>query len=90
MEEAATRRGGDDPIIAMINSKKNASHAGPLGQLKSIKPDLLRAIFEHREQGMKVDYFLIVMKASTLSSVFNEKSFTAQCSTAKRFMHAHL
>jgi hypothetical protein len=39
---------------------------------------------------MKVDYFLIVMKASTLSSVFNEKSFTAQCSTAKRFMHAHL
>jgi hypothetical protein len=74
----------------MIKSKMKASHAGPLDQLKSIEPDLLRAIVEHREQGMKVDYFLIVMKASTLSSVFNEKSFTAQCSTAKRFMCIHL
>jgi hypothetical protein len=73
----------------MIKSKKKASHAGPLDQLKSIEPDLLRAIFEHREQGMKVDYFLIVMKASTLSSVFNEKSFTAQCSTANCFMCIH-
>ena len=46
--------GGNDPIIAMIKSKKKASHAGPLGQLKSIESDLLRVIFEHREQGMKV------------------------------------
>ena len=51
--------GGDDPIIAMIKSKKKASHAGPLGQLKSIEHDLLRTIFERREQGMKVDYFSI-------------------------------
>ena len=38
--------GGNDPILAMIKSKKKASHAGPLGQLKSIEPDLLHAIFE--------------------------------------------
>ena len=43
----------------MIKSKKKASHAGPLGQLKSIEHDLLRTIFERREQGMKVDYFSI-------------------------------
>jgi hypothetical protein len=81
--------GGGDPIIAMIKSKKKASHAGPLGQLKSIDPDLLRTIFEHREQGMKVDYFLIVVKALALSSAFNAKSFTARCSAVKRFLHAH-
>jgi hypothetical protein len=89
VEEALTRRGGDDPIIAMIKSKKKASHAGPLDQLKLIEPDLLRAIFEHREQGMKVDYILIVMKASTLSSAFNAKSLTARCSAVKRFLCAH-
>jgi len=30
------------------------------------------------------------MKASTLSSAFNAKSFTARCSTVKRFLRAHL
>jgi hypothetical protein len=30
------------------------------------------------------------VKASTLSLVFNAKSFTARCSTVKRFLHAHL
>ena len=77
------RQGGVDPILALIKSKKKASHAGPLGQLKSIESDLLRVIFEHREQGMKVDYFLIVVKASLLSSAFNAKSFTALCSAVK-------
>ena len=28
--------GGGDPILVMIKSKKKASHAGPVGQLKSI------------------------------------------------------
>jgi hypothetical protein len=37
-----------------------------------------------------VNTFLIAVKASSLSPAFNAKSFTAQCSTAKRFMHAHL
>jgi hypothetical protein len=81
---------GDDPILALIKSKKKASHAGPLGQLKSIEPDLLRAIFELQEQGMKVDTFLVVIRASLLSLVFNAKSFTARCSAVKRFIRAHL
>jgi hypothetical protein len=93
VEEAAARAGGGaNPIIAMIKikSKKKAAHKGPLGQLKSIEPDLLRAIFELREQGVMVNTFLIAVKASSLSPAFNAKSFTARCSTAKRFMHAHL
>ncbi len=34
--------GGGNDIVALIKSKKKASHAGPLGQLKSIESDLLR------------------------------------------------
>ena len=82
VEAAATRRGGEDPIIAMIKSKKKASHAGPLGQLKSIEPDLLHAILELYEQEFQVNTFLVVVKASVFSPEFNVNSFTALCSTA--------
>ncbi len=81
--------GGACPIMAMIKSKKKAAHAGPLGQLKSIEQDLLCTIFEYREQGIEVNTFLVVVKASSLSPEFNAKSFTARCSTAKCFMRAH-
>ena len=81
--------GGACPIMAMIKSNKKAAHAGLLGQLKSIEQDLLCTIFEYREQGIEVNTFLVVVKASSLSPEFNGKSFTAWCSTAKRFMHAH-
>ena len=50
MEEAATHWGGDDLILALIKSKKKASHAGPLGQLKSIEPDLLRAMADMKAE----------------------------------------
>jgi len=90
VEEAATRGGGADPIMAMIKSKKKATHNGPLGQLKSIEPDLLRAIFEFQEQGINVNTFLVAVKASSLSPAFNANSFTARCSTAKCCMCTHL
>ena len=38
---------------------------------------------------MKVDTFLVVIRASSLSSAFNAKSFTARCSDVKRFLCAH-
>ena len=81
--------GGDDPIIAMIKSKKKAAHAGPPDQLKPIESDLFHAIFELCEQGVQVKILLVVVKALSLSPAFNAKSFTARCSTAKCFMHAH-
>jgi len=74
--------GGACPIMAMIKSKKKAAHAGPLGQLKSIEQDLLSAIFEYHEQGVEVNSFLGIVKASSLSPEFNAKSFTAWCSTS--------
>ena len=83
------RAGGEVcPIMAMIKSKKKAAHAGPLGQLKSIEQDLLRTIFEYHEQGIEVNTFLVVVQVSSLSSEFKAKSFTARCSSARRFMRA--
>jgi hypothetical protein len=82
--------GGDDPIIPLIKSKKKATHAGLLGQLKSIEANLLHAIFELREPGVMVSTFLISTKASLLSSAFNAKSFMARCSSARHLMHARL
>ena len=82
--------GGACSIMAMIKSKKKAAHAGPIGQLKSVEQNLLRGIFEYRERGVKVNTFLVIVKASLLSPEFNVKSFTARCSTAKRFICAHL
>ena len=81
--------GGACPIMAMIKSKKKAAHAGPLGQLKSIEQDLLSTLFEYPEQGVEVNTFLVVVRASSLSPEFKAKSFTARYSTARRFMRAH-
>jgi hypothetical protein len=81
--------GGACPIMAMIKSMKKAAHAGLLGQLKSIEQDLLRTLFEYREQGVEVNTFLVVVQASSLSPEFKAKNFTARCSTAERFMRAH-
>ena len=78
-----------DPILAMLKSKRKSTHAGPLGQLKPLEQALLRYIFEHREQGMSVHMFDLIVKASSLSSEFNAKHFVARCSAAKRFIRAH-
>ena len=48
--------------------KKKAAHDGPLGQFAPIEDDLLRFIFELREQGMAVSSLMIVIKASILSA----------------------
>jgi hypothetical protein len=78
-----------DPILAMLKSKKKAASAGPLGQLKPLEQALLRYIFEHREQGMTVHTFDLVVKTSSLSPEFNAKHFVARCSAVKQFMRAH-
>jgi hypothetical protein len=72
-----------DPILVMLKSKRKAAHAGPLGQLKPLEQVLLRHIFEHREQGMSVHTFDLVVKASSLSPEFNAKHFVARCSAVK-------
>ena len=83
------RAANPDPILAMIKKRCKAHHPGPTSQLKPIEVHLLRYIFEHREQGMAVATFDLVVKASTLSAEFREKHFTARCSAVKRFMRTH-
>ena len=79
----------DNPILAMLKSKKKANLPGPIGQLKPIENILLQFVFEQREQGINVSILSIVVKASSLSPIFNEKHFTARTSAVKRFVRAH-
>jgi hypothetical protein len=86
----AQKIGEMDPHDKLFKSKKKASHTGPLGQLEAIKELLLRYVFELRKQGIVVNTFTIALRASFILPEFCEKSFTAQCSTVKRWLVAHL
>ena len=77
-----------DPLEKILRSKKRAAHTGSSGQLKAIEDELLRYIFEQREQGVEIKVFTVALRASFLSPEFHEKSFTARCSCVKRFMRA--
>ena len=72
----------DDPIWALLMSRKKANLTGPLGQLKPLEDALLRFIFEQREQGINVNTLSLVVKASSLSPEFNAKSLVARTSAA--------
>ena len=65
-----------DPIMAMLNSKRKAKDAGPLGQLKPLEQALPRHIFEHRDQDTAVHTFNLVYKA--LSLVSNTRYHTSR------------
>jgi hypothetical protein len=80
----------DDPILAMLKSRRKAYHAGPLGQLKPLEDTLLRYVFEQRKQGITVQMFDLVIKASSLSSKFDVKHFVSKCSAVKCFVRANL
>ena len=82
--------GDIDSLDKILKSKRKATHKGPLGQLKLLEDALLRYIFELRKQGINVNTFTVVLRASFLSPKFHAKSSTACCSAVKRFMVAHL
>jgi transcriptional regulator with XRE-family HTH domain len=84
---ASRGMGEIDRLDKILRSKKKA--AGPSSQLKAIEDGLLRYIFEKRECEIKVNTFLVVLRASFMSPEFREKSFTEHCSCVKRFLHAH-
>ena len=86
---ASQGMGEIDRLDKILRSKKKAALTGPSSQLKAIEGDLLRYIFEQREQGVEIKVFSVVLRASYMSPEFREKSFTACCSCVKRFMHAH-
>jgi hypothetical protein len=80
---------GNDPIEALLKSKKKSIHPGPLGQLKPLEEVLLKYIFKQHKQGIEISTLSIVMLASNLSTAFGEKNFVARCSAIKRFVPAH-
>ena len=78
-----------DHLDKILRSKKKKALTGPVSQLKAIEGDLLRYIFEFHEQGVVVNTFMVVLRASFISPEFHEKSFTARCSAVKCFLIAH-
>jgi hypothetical protein len=65
----------NNPIEALLKTKKNSVHPGPLGQLKPLEEALLQYIFEQREQGIEISTLSIVVVALNLSTEFGEKDF---------------
>ncbi len=72
-----------DPMDALFTKKKKGAHPGPLSQLMVIKEPLLCHIFELRKQGLTINTFIIVLRASYILTKFCKKSFTARCSAVK-------
>jgi hypothetical protein len=54
---------GNDPIEALLKTKKKSIYPGPLGQLKPLKEALLKYIFEQRKKGIKVSTLSIIVVA---------------------------
>jgi hypothetical protein len=81
---------GNNPIEALLKTKKKSIHPGPLGQLKPLEEALLKYIFKKHEQGIKISTLSIVVVASNLSTEFGKKNFIVRCSAVKRFVKAHL
>ena len=57
--------------------------------LQPIQEQLLRFIFELREQGMGVTTIMVMLKAASLSREYREKSRNAQYHSARRFIMSH-
>ncbi len=80
---------GNNPIEALLKTKKKSIHPSPLGQLKPLKEALLKYIFEKRKQGIEISTLAIVVVASNLSTKFGKKNFIARCNAVKHFVKAH-
>lgn len=72
----------------MLEYKKSALRMddGPQSQLAPIAEELLRFIFERREQGIPISRSTVVMKASKLIPEFSAKSSTAKYAAVRRFL----
>ena len=78
-----------DILRNAIKSKKKSRHTGPSGQLQPVQDQLLRFIFEQREMGMPINILMIVLYASTISTLFSGKSIKARCLAVRRFVTQH-
>ena len=68
-----------DHLDKILRSKKKGALTGPVSQLKAVDDALLCYIFELHEQGITVNMFTIMLRASFILPEFRAKSFTACC-----------
>ena len=68
------------------NSAARSIHKGRKSQVDHIGEELLRLIFELREQGLSVSIRMVSMKAGELDSAFQHKSKTAKDRCIQRFV----
>ena len=71
------------------NSKAKSLCQGRVSILRAVKEQLLRFIFELREQGMSVSITMVMLRSAHLSREFREKSRIAQYNSARRFVKQH-
>ena len=77
---------------AIINHNANAKSTakGPRSILPPIEEDLLKFIFELREQGFAVSILAIVIQASRLMVDFQRKSMLARYQCVRRWKRKHI
>ena len=71
------------------NPSVKSTHIGMASTLKQHEEVLLRYIFELREQGIQVSLGMVVLKASSLSRSFKEKTNNAKEKIVARFVARH-
>ena len=76
-------------VPLLRDMRKKTTHDGPHGQLAAHEDNLLRFVFELREQGMAVSTSMIVIKASILDADFASKTKIAKYCAVRRFVNAH-
>jgi hypothetical protein len=76
-------------MIEAKNTKAKSSCSGREPFLKVIEADLLRFIFELREQGMGVTSTMVILNAASLNRESRKKSKQAQYHAARRFILTH-
>lgn len=64
-------------------------HAGYKCCINQIEEDLLRFIFENREQGFSVSIRMVLMKAANLDTEFRRKTDRAKDQIIRRFVKSH-
>ena len=72
-------------------SNPNAAsvNRGRASCLEEVGVDLLRWMFELREQGMPVSLRMVSLKASELDANFRRKSISAKYASVRRFVRSH-
>jgi len=63
-----------DHLDKILRLKKKAALTGPVSKWKAIEDALLRCIFELSEQGIKINTFAVMLRASFISPDSHAKS----------------